>query len=355
MKKFITMLIIVILIAVGGYIALNKTDDKGNEVIATVNGQEIRYRRLAIPENFLRDIYPEWSKEELEKGIMRLRRDALRRIIEGTLIQKEIERRGIAVLEEELRAKVRAKARKHAEIIYGSEEARRLHREMFREELTLEGLEQQHAKAPDVKGGILKRKLFELVLKDITVSEEEIRNYYESLPLRENQRVKVKYFWHQDRSVIEAVQRGLKAGVDGKELLRKYKLYPDHGGGLMIDLALTRNMFSTEEDLKVLKMSEGEISEVAKVKIGDKNYFQVIQLLEVIEVKERRPFEEMKERIRRDLSRRKKVDVRRNFLEKLWKEADIRFYFPEYRLDDPWDREIKEYNTNFLDRFRWRY
>jgi hypothetical protein len=330
MKKFIPVVIVVALTSIGSYSVLGE-NDKGDKIVATVNEQEIKYRQIAPPGWFLEAYLEGLGEEEGKEKKMQLQKRTLKRQIRGILLRREIERREITVSEEELMAVAREKAEYTYYVASYDEKARELHKEMTGEELTLERLKEQFMRAPDVKWGIKRNKLFKSVFKGITVTEEEVKNYYYSLPLRENKKVKAEYFWHQDRSVIEAVQRELKAGVDGEQLVRKYKLYPDDRGGNRINIVL-RHMFSTEEDLKVLKMDEGEVSEITKVKEREKDYFQVIRLTEIIEVEERKPLAEIREEIREKLYENKERDTEKDFWRKLLKEADIKFYVPEYSL-----------------------
>lgn len=130
------------------------------------------------------------------------------------------------------------------------------------------------------------RKLQErAAIQDVKVTEEELKEYYAEL----KPEVKARHILVEDEATAKEVKQKLDAGEDFAALAKEYsKDSTSESGG---DLGwLVESQLDQDFANAAFKLKEGEISEPVKSQFG----WHIIQ---ATEVKEKKPFEEIKEKI----------------------------------------------------------
>ena len=157
----------------------------------------------------------------------------------------------------------------------------------------------------------------------LTVTEEEIKEYYEKNLQRFSSppKVKARHILLRDRKEAEKVLAKLKKGEDFSQLAKEYSidLPMAKEGGAMGTIEKGKGLPELEKVLFVLKV--GEISDIVETRYG----FHILTVDEIITT-QYRPFEEVKESIRKGLLQQKEAKAFDEMAANLEKNAKIKIF-----------------------------
>ncbi|HID10173.1 MAG TPA: hypothetical protein EYP17_02585 [Candidatus Latescibacteria bacterium] len=182
------------------------------------------------------------------------------------------------------------------------------------------------------------RKLrYELIKSEvwpkITVSEEEMRQYYEEHDL--GRAIRVRHIQVADEDQARKVLEELKKGRSFEELVRKYSLDTttvDKGGDLGRYFRRDEAIYAIGD--VVWNLKPGEVSE--PIKAG--KYYEIVQVIDQKTI----PFEDWRPRLHRALWRNRLYIEQEAFLERLRKELRLRLHEDNLELLLAKERESGE-------------
>lgn len=294
--------------------------DRGYDEIARVNGVVITRNEFQVAYRQAVERHAQQGRPVDEVHIAPIRREVIERMVEEELLVQESRRRGIDVTAEEVdRDMAAARGRFESEAAFQEELARQLMDEtQYRRKL-----KRQRA---------IDRLLGQAVDPSVSVSEDELRWFYEANPQRfrfpEKIRVRHILMRHEPdkaaastetaESRMRMIRAELERGEDFAALAQQYSQEPtaEQGGDLGY---LQRGQMLPSLEPAVFGLAVGEISPILTTEHGY-HLFQVI---------DRRPatvttYEEARADIEKHLTRRKREEAVRVYIESLRQQADIR-------------------------------
>jgi len=157
----------------------------------------------------------------------------------------------------------------------------------------------------------------------LTVTEEEIKEYYEKnlQKFSSPPKVKARHILLRDRKEAEKVLAKLKKGEDFSQLAKEYSidLPMAKEGGAMGTIEKGKGLPELEKVLFILKV--GEISDIVETRYG----LHILTVDEIITT-QYRPFEEVKESIRKGLLQQKEAKAFDEMAANLEKNAKIKIF-----------------------------
>ncbi len=292
--------------------------NQDKEVIAKVNDYNITKKeldiqvQLLIPRNFIHSNVSDEKRKELEK-------EALKDLINKRVLLDYAKKRGYKVSKKELK-----KAEKRFIKAYGNKDnlKRRLKISNMSYEEFLKGL----------KEDLLIRKLYDKEVKR-EFSEKELKEYYEKNRYKFKMPPKLKLrliYLRNDPTDPKGRQKALKRakevmeklkkGEDFSELARKYSndMTRIKGGDMGF---IHQGMLEEPIEKEAMKLKEGEISEP----------IETIKGFYIIKLEKRTPeklfaFDEIKEKLKRELKAKEEKKRMEEILKRAKKESKIEVY-----------------------------
>lgn len=286
--------------------------DKSKKYVAIVNGEGISREKFekfyASVENYYTQIL-QTSREDprFQQMMAQVRDQLLQNMITQKLLLQEAKKRNISVSAEEISSHVSAIKDKYGEQVF----QQALQQQGMTEEEYTEELQEQMVIA----------KLKEDITKDITVTEEEVRAYYDT---HENEfstpeMVKVSHILLPTMEEAKKVKERLKKGEDFAKLAKEVSTDPgtkDRGGDL--GYFSRGKMVKPFEDAAFSLKKKGEISDIVQTQFG----FHIIKL-EDRKPAEKQDFESAKGKARELLKKEKEENTFSSFIETLRSNARI--------------------------------
>lgn len=281
-RQYILLIILIVL-------AISMTACAKKEVVAKVNDVEI-------------------TKDELyEFLVAQYGSEALNSLISEKIVDLEVEKQNIKVTDEDIQAKI-----DNLKASYGGEAA-------FNSALDYYGYTMD-ALTEDIKMNI---KIEKLITPNITISDEEMQNYFEQNKdlLDQQEEVWASHILVETEEEAKEVKEKLSSGGDFSELAKEYSLdesNKDYGGDL--GFFGRGEMVSEFEDV-AFSLAAGEISDPVQTKFG----YHIIKVEEKREAKEAN-YEELKQDIREILLNSKLPEAYNTWYQEKLNEYNIDSY-----------------------------
>ncbi|MCQ1530386.1 peptidylprolyl isomerase [Lutispora saccharofermentans] len=285
-KSFqITILVVFLLIILAGVVYFN---GKSGEAVARVNGETI-------------------TKDDLYNALVEQNgEEVLDSLISDKIIELEIKKQNITVGEEAVQTEIQ-----NISVQYGGEEA-------FKQALEAYGYSMENVKA-DVKKNLEIKKLLE---PGITITEDEMKNYFEENKdtFNEEEQVKASHILVDTEEKALEVKNKLSAGEDFAEMAKQYSTdtgNKDQGGELGF---FSRGDMVKEFEDAAFSMEIGKVSDPIKTEYG----------YHIIKVEEKKPakeanYEESKAQVKETL-----LDQKLSAAYDTW----LQDKYEEYKIDN---------------------
>jgi foldase protein PrsA len=183
----------------------------------------------------------------------------------------------------------------------------------YQAELEKQGLSEEQVRM-DLRSRLLSEKIFEEVTKDVQVSDEDVRSYYdenkaqfETAASREVRHILVK-----QRGRAQDLYQQIQRGASFATLAREFSQDPaskDQGGKFEAQKGATVPPF----DETAFGLETGELSEPVKTQFG----WHIIEALSAVKPKSTRPLSEVEADIRQQLLQQKQNDAMNQWVEEL--------------------------------------
>ena len=326
--KLIIYIVVIAFVGGGTLVYLNygntgganqsQVNAQNNSPIATVNGEEISNRAFQSQVN---RTLSQMRGRVQDSQVLSLKKRVLDQLVDQKIREQEVEKRGL--MKEVSDEKVEARLDK---IVKDSK---------FNSKEELEQRLKQAGRSLDqirgqLKNSLAMQKLFDEVLKDIEVSEQEVKENYEELSTRH---ILIKTKDRSDKEAKEKAQEVISEIESGKEFAKVAQEYSEgpsaKKGGKLPSFGRNGNMAQAFKD-EAFKLEEGEISEPVKTKFG----YHVIKLTDKKEA-EGEEFEKQKSKIKNKLLNQKRKSAYQKWISEKREQSEITIN----------SQEIKAYNA----------
>jgi len=227
-----------------------------------------------------------------------LKNQAVQYLVSRAEFAQEAKALGVAVTDEDVVKRLEELKQQY----FGGDQAQ------FETQLEEQGLTLEQVKA-DVRAQIVSEKLFEAVTKDLDVTNEEIRTYYDENAdlFKQLETRDVRHILVKKKDKADELYEELKNGADFAELAKKFSQDPgskDEGGKYE---GVQKGQFVPEFDGFLFDPSSktGVVSEPIKTEFG----WHIIEPLSEIKPPAVTPFEEVETSIRDQLVQQKKNEA----------------------------------------------
>lgn len=288
-------------------------------IVAIVNDDVILLSELKNALAPLRKQYEAvYEGEELDKRLAQAKKDILDKLIETKILLQEARSRSIEVSPREVKSML-----ENVKKSFSSEDK-------FQEALAEQGLTLEEFSKRLEDQLRIKRFVDQEVKMNISISVEEMRDYYEANKSEffHEAQYRIKHILIKDSPGKEAdakaqeVLAKIKGGEDFSIVAKEYSEDPNAPSGGDLGF-LERDKFIPEIRKVVEQLKVGEVSDIIKTRLG----YQIIKL-EAIKEAETKDFDEVKQEIRQKLFQKKFVEKYQEWLAELKKNSYI--YIKEY-------------------------
>lgn len=303
----LTIVVLAAFLAGCGMVRVNPEVDN-KTVVAKVAGEEVRKEEFNKMFEIFKSQYEQqfgtevWDQEiEGRKFADIAREKLLDMLVDEKLQLKKAEELKIAATDEEVNNEIES-AKKY----FDSEEK-------FNEFLKEQSLDLEYFKQ-SVKKDLTIKKLVDKLTENVTVTDEEIKEYYNTHQ-NEFMSVKASHILLETKEEAEKILQRIKAGEDFAELAKQHSTDPsakENSGNL--DYFRHGDMVEPFENA-AFALKPGEISEIVQTDFG----FHIIK----VEDSKLDKFEDAKEQIKGNMLNSKKSSEYGKLLEEMRKNAEI--------------------------------
>ena len=314
------LIIMVLLVGFSAAPAQSGTTDRGFDEIARVNGVVITRREFQVAYRQAVDQHAREGQPVNEAYIASVRRSVIQRMVEEELLFQKSRQLGIVVSPEEIDTEVAA-----ARARFKDEGA-------FEQELARLYMDETQYRRKLHRQRAIDRVIKRQVMPSITISEEEIRRFYDANPKRYQTPEKIRLSHilirlppgekpddqSPARLKIEMIKNQLDQGEDFALLAKQYSEEPrrEQGGDLGY---VQRGQLLPQLDVVAFDLDVGAISPILTTALG----------FHLLRVKDHTPeevaaFEDARPDIQRTLLQLKRDRAVQAYIDALRKKADIR-------------------------------
>ncbi|MEA4845976.1 MAG: peptidylprolyl isomerase [Clostridiaceae bacterium] len=303
----LTLILLTVILAACGMVRVNPEVDN-KTVVAKVSGEDIKKEEFNKMFDIFKTQYEQqfgtevWDQEvEGRKFGDVAREKLLDMLIDEKLQLKKAAELGISATDDEVNTEI-----ENAKKYFDSEEK-------FNEFLKGQGIDLEYFKE-SVKKELTVNKLVEKLTENITVTDEDLKNYYDTHQ-DEFTSVKASHILLDTKEEAEKMLARVKAGENFAELAKQYSKDPsakENSG----DLDYFRHGDMVEPfETAAFALKPGEISEVVQTDFG----FHIIK----VEDSKLDKFEDVKEEVKGNMLHEKKSAEYEKLLEEMRKNAKI--------------------------------
>lgn len=316
-KGLLVLAVIIFSVAVAGCGVIQKDPEaEKNAVVAKVNGhvitkeefdRELDYYKNSFELQFGSDV---WNQDiDGKKFIDVVKEQVIETLIYNELVLEEAQRQGIEVTQQETDQEIQA-----VKDLYEDEQ-------QYQQLLETQGLSEEQF-AEKIELGLIESKFREKVLVDVTVSEEEIKDYYDKNQKEfKNDTIKASHILLDTREEAEEVLAKAKTGENFAELAKKYSVEPDAetSGGDLGEFGYGAMVEPFEQ--AAFALDKGEISDIVETQFG----YHIIKVFDktIVDVTS---FEEVRDQIENNLLYDKQKVKYNQILTELREQAEIDTY-----------------------------
>jgi parvulin-like peptidyl-prolyl isomerase len=299
-----------------------------NKTLATVDGMEVKQKEVDVYMNFIESQSTDGELTGSEEELKALEANIIDSLIVIKLLEKYAEENNITVSSQEISERMETVISS-----YASEEE-------FEENLESIGINRSFLEG-ELKGQLLRKKIYDEVTTEKTITDEDAKQYYDDnkevsylIPARvKASHILAVFPWIESGSEeteegrdealkkIEMVEDRLKIGGDFEELAKQYsddEMTAGNGGDLGY---ISKGQTVAEFEEALFSLDEGQISQIIETEYG----FHIIKIYDHQE-EYYQDFEEVKESIKIYLLDLHKLEEYNDFIFSLIEEVDIEYF-----------------------------
>lgn len=290
--------------------------DVPKDAVAVVDGQSIPRSEYDALITQAKKSYTTQKREFPKAGsaeFQTLRNQAVQFLVQREEFEQQAKDLGIEVTDKQLEDRLKQIKTQY----FGGDEKK------YQAQLKTQGLSDKQVRA-DIRAQIISEQLFEKVTKDVKVTDEEIKQYYEKNTSQYSQAEsrEVRHILVKTRAQANDIYDQLQNGADFGELAKKFS--QDTGskanGG---KLTITKGQTVAPFDQTAFLLKTNAISKPVKTEFG----YHVIQPIGDVKPAKTQPLKDVKETIRSTLLQTKKNTAMTKWVDDLKKkyESDVAY------------------------------
>lgn len=300
-------------------VAAGCTGDSGgvpSDAVAVVGEQTVTKSELDRLLNQARASAKESRRPFPKRGTAQyrqIREQLVQFLVRRAQLAAEAEDRGLEVSDDQIEERRKLLVRRY----FGGNENR------YEKQLKKDGVTEEQARA-DIEATLIQEALFKNVDKDVKVSDSEMRRHY--------RRNKVKYSTPAQRDIrhilVKADQRALarrlvrqlRSGASFEQLARRYSQDPrsKNSGGR---LELSKGQAGAALERVAFSIPTSTLAGPIRTQFG----WHVLQALGPVRPGKTRPYSQVKEEVRAELTQRKKNEASAKYLARLARENNVEY------------------------------
>jgi parvulin-like peptidyl-prolyl isomerase len=231
---------------------------------------------------------------------------ALTLLIVRAEFEQELENLGEEVTDDDVEKEIEMLKKQY----YGNDDKR------YEQALETQGLTEEDAKE-ELRAKLVARKLYNKVTEDVTVSDEEIKEYYDTHKSQyvQPQSREVRHILVEKKALADQLYAQLKSGGNFAALAKKYSKDPgsaQNGGKLTV----TKGQTVPEFDKTTFQLKKNELSQPVKTQYG----YHIIQALSDIKAESKTPLAKVEASIKQQLEKQQKDEAMTRWVEDTKKE-----------------------------------
>jgi len=310
----------ILALAVMAFPASAEDSSISEETVAIVNGTTISAADLEKEVGRFRWQYSTMGKSIADTEMGEIRKEALETLIEAELLYQDSKNQNINVGGEEIDQHLATLKQR-----YPSEDA-------FRDALTKMNLSEETIRSQFERGKVVQQLIEEHIAKNITISDEESKSYYEDNPdlFKQPEQVGASHILikvepnadesqkAKAREELEGIRRKLDEGQDFSALAKEFSHCPSSAKGGDLGYFGRGQMVKPFEDT-AFSLPPDEVSDIVETDFG-------YHLIKITEKKPEQliPYEDIKGRLEQYLEQLKMQKEVELYIEKLKEEADVK-------------------------------
>jgi foldase protein PrsA len=241
--------------------------------------------------------FPKPGSTEYEQ----LKTQAITFLVQRAEFEQEAEDLGVEITDEKVQQRIDQLKKQ----FYGNNDER------YRKALEEQGLTEEQA-VEQVRAQLVSEALFKKVTEDVSVSREEIREYYEGheSQYKQPESRDVRHILVQKKVLADDLYNQLKSGAAFAALAKRYSKDPgsaSNGGKLTISKGQTVPEF----DKTAFELKKNALSKPVKTQYG----YHIIQALSDVKPASKTPLDKVDESIRQQLEQQEKNEVMTKWVE----------------------------------------
>ncbi len=287
-----------------------------NTVLAKVGGLKVTrgdVDELADP--YLQQYGADYdTNTELAEQVKELRTQALNMLVEQKIMYKKAEELGVLPTEEEIATETDKYIESQKET-FGGEDA-------FNTALTNAGMtldEYKEKLNKNMEDSLINAKVTEEIFKDVSVSDEEIKKYYDE-HLDSFKTATVSHILIKDEAKAKEIREKVANGEDFATLAKENSEDTGSGanGGSLGTVPYDTTQYVPEFTEAFKKLNEGEVSDLVKSTYG-------YHIIKVTDIKQK-TFDEAKDTIKTTLENEEKSEIYTSSIEQWKKDYKVKTY-----------------------------
>jgi peptidyl-prolyl cis-trans isomerase C len=279
-------------------VAEEKAPAQDQDKVAVVNGTVITQAEFDRELRLAQRRFEMGGKPLSDAQLSAIRKETLEKLIDVVLLYQESQNKGIKVDEAELDEKLKKRFPDEAE---------------FKKVVEKMHLSEAALKSQFLRGMAIQRLIDEEIAQKVTVSDKEVKDYYDGHPelFKEPEQVQASHILikvdpkaeesqkAEARKKIEEIQQRLKKGEDFSALAKEFSQCPSGAKGGDLGYFRRGQMVKPFEEA-AFSLKPGQVSDIVETTFG-------YHLIKVVDKKPEAttPFEKVKERISENLKREK--------------------------------------------------
>lgn len=306
-KLWVTAVALVAVIAVGVAV----WSGCGAKTVAKINGTSISQDELDRLVDRELAMYPQGMFPPGKEGDARkqqMKKDALNRLIDKTIMMQQAEKMGVAVPDSEVEKQIQdIKTRFPSE--------KQFNEALAKQKWTIEDLKD------NIRNSVTVQRLMDKISPATKISDKDALDFYKKnkkVTFYSQEQIHAKHILVKNLKSAQDVESQLDKGKDFATLAKKYSTDPgskNKGGDLGWS---SLGSLVPEFEKAALALGKNEISKPVKSKFG----YHIIQLLEKKQGRQI-PYKEVKEQIKSMLSGQKRQEKLQKWIQEMKKKAEV--------------------------------
>ena len=291
--------------------ACGSSDDESvpSDAIAVVSGQQIPREQFDALLEQTKAGYKQQGRDVPKAGTPEyttLKTNIVQYLVQRAQFEEKAKELGITISDKQIDDEL-AKIKK--DFFQGSDA--KMQAQLKKQNITLDSLKR------DIRAKLIQEKLYAKVTGDVTVTDKDIRDYYDQHQdlYGQPESRDVRHILVDKKALADDLYAQLKGGASFAQLAKKYSKDPGSAaqGG---KLTISKGQTVPEFDKLAFELKTGELGQPVKTQYG----WHIIEALSAVKAAKTQPYDQVKDQIKAQLLETKKSDAMTKWVNDVKKE-----------------------------------